>query len=406
MKKSLYTWLLILITLPVVSQKNFMSFGKVSNEEIRMKTCSIDTNANAVVLGDFGVSIFRFSYQNGFTIEYTRHVKIKIFDKTAFDKANFIVFLYKDERGNKEKAIVIKGFTYNQNGSEIEKTKINKENIFSEALDKNHDVVKVISPNIKEGSVIELSYTIESPFLFNLNNWKFQDDIPTIRSEYHVFIPEWFRYKNWVEGFEFVKKLEDYKEEKFSYIAEATIDSEGRQSGGMREFSARVYHWTYIAENIKAFKNEPKITTPSDYLTSVNFELLSINYPWTTVKNYTSNWSAINKTLLNDDDFGITLKNNSHLENIAKAINAQTNDDKQKAYLAYEHIKKQITLEGGFSYISKSSIREAYLNKRGNSASINLNLVALCRRMDLEAYPVIISTRNHGKIRPAMAILS
>ncbi len=50
-------------------------------------------------------------------------------------------------------------------------------------------------PNVKEGSMVEYSYTIQSDFLFDLREWEFQNTIPVAWSEYRVTIPEYFKYR-------------------------------------------------------------------------------------------------------------------------------------------------------------------------------------------------------------------
>ena len=52
------------------------------------------------------------------------------------------------------------------------------------------------------------------------------------------------------------------------------------------------------------------------------------------------------------------------------------------------------------------SLREAYKSGSGSSADINLTLVLLLRELGLEAYPVLLSTRENGIIHPAHPSLS
>ena len=179
---------LLLITNSVYSQKSFMKFGDIPEEDLKMTKYIKDSTAGAVVLGDFGITKFVYSQDKGFTLDFERHVRIKIFDKRELDQADFSVLLYIGNGGNKEEFKSIKAITYNfENGKEI-KTKMGKDALFEELADKNHEMVKFSLPNVKEGSVLDVTYEISSPYLFNLNNWKFQSSIPTVHSEYHVFM--------------------------------------------------------------------------------------------------------------------------------------------------------------------------------------------------------------------------
>lgn len=397
---------LLLITNSAYSQKSFMKFGDIPEEDLRMTKYIKDSTAGAVVLGDFGVTKFVYSQDKGFTLDFERHIRIKIFDKSELDQADFSVLLYNGNGGNNEEFKSIKAITYNlENGKEI-KTKMGKDALFDEMADKNHKRVKFSLPNVKEGSVLDVTYEICSPYIFNLNNWKFQSSIPTIRSEYHVFMPEYFTYKNWITGYVPIQKLSEYNTERFSYIRESEITNSGRQSGGIEDFEARVDHWTYIAKDVPAFISEPFITTINDYLAYVDFELVSRRFPGEVAKFYTTTWKDINDDLMNDEDFGKQLKRSGHLKDLVAEINGSANDQKSKMIMAYESIKKKLVWDGRYRIYPLSGISKPFNNGGGTSADINLNLIALLRELGLKADPVLISTRSNGMLKPGQVILS
>jgi transglutaminase-like putative cysteine protease len=407
--KALSTLILLIVSVNVFADKPYMKYGKITEEEINMTACTFDSNASAVVLGDIGTIQFKIT-ETDIRLEFNRHLRIKIFNKESFNKGNFSISLYKStSSSDEEKLTAIKGAVYNIINGELEKSKLNNSNIFNDEVDKNHDLVKVTFPDIQEGSIIEIDYTVSSPFIFTLEPWYFQDDIPTLYSEYTVANIEWYYYKNWVEGYHIIKKEEEARQEKFSFYQSAKFDpgfGGGRTSGQTVEFSAKVNYMKYTGQNIPAFKDEPYITAKHDYLSSVHFELESTKYPWTIYKNYTTTWSAINVMLNEDEDFGVTLKYDGHLSDIKDKIEAATNNPLDRTIMAYDHIKNHIAWDGRYRIRVDQSIRKAYNDQSGNSADINLNLVALCRKLGLEAYPVIISTRKHGKVRPGQPKLT
>src|SRR5690606_39843256 len=97
---------------------------------------------------------------------------------------------YKEDNYNFETARDIKGVVFNKDEyGNVEKTDLDKKNIFNENTSKYVDLVKFALPNIKDGSVVEYSYELESPFIFNFRSWEFQWDIPKIYSEYVAIIP-------------------------------------------------------------------------------------------------------------------------------------------------------------------------------------------------------------------------
>src|SRR5690606_25373469 len=130
-----------------------------------------------------------------FTYVFRRHVRYKILTKSGYDLANLDIPLYRSSNTAKENIVSMSAATYNLEAGEIIESKLDKDAKFTEALDKNYTIKKYALPNVKEGSIIEFRYTIESDFIFNLRGWAFQGDIPTLWSEYSVRIPEYFQYK-------------------------------------------------------------------------------------------------------------------------------------------------------------------------------------------------------------------
>lgn len=390
----------------VWAQKSFMKYGKIDEEELKMTSYANDTSAGAVVLGDYGVTRFAISEDEGFYLTYTRHIRIKILKKTAFDWADFIIRLYVGQGGRDEEVTMLKGCTYKLENGKAVKYKLGRSAIFRETEDKNHKVVKFSMPNVREGSVLDVSYSVSSPFTFTLNSWYFQKTIPVKRSEYHVFVPEYYYYKNWTTGYIPIVKNSDTRTENYQFTKGAEITPDGREKGGIVNFNAQVTHWSYLAENVPAFIKEPYMTTIYDYLSVVEFELVSTNFPGSIRKSYTSKWEDINRELMDDYDFGRQLDNTGHLKDQIELITSSTTDPEMQMILAYEHIKNHMVWDNRYRIWPTESIRKAYNEGNGSTADINLNLVALLKGLGLNANPVLVSTRSNGKVKPGQVILT
>jgi hypothetical protein len=394
----------------IQAQKSFMKFGSIPDMDIEMSRYSPDTSAHAVILGDFGHAKFMYVADKGWVINYERHVRIKIFDKQGFDWADFEVLLYQGKSGRNVNITSIKAFTINMEDGKPVKYKLERSAIFTEKVDKNYNKAKFTMPNVKENSILEVNYSIEDPYLFTLFPWVFQYTIPVRESEYHVYIPEYFYYKNWINGYVFIQKESEKRIENYQFIKPSTIqaglNSGGRQSGGIVNFEADVTHWTYHVKNVPAFVHEPYITTPSDYLSSLEFELVKYEIPGVVYENYTKDWAEINKDMMDDYDFGKQLDNTGHLKDQVTLIQLATEDPVLKMQMAYESIKRNMVWDKRYRIYPETSIRAAYGKHGGSSADINLNLVAMLRALKFDANPVLTSTRSHGKIKPGQVILT
>ena len=198
-------WLVVFIILisfakSVSAQDYPKEFDKISYEELRLESYTPDPDAEALVLFDKGLSDFIEDDNGGFKIVLTRTVRIKIFKNSGFKFANVSIPYYQDGYGKSEIVKNIKANSYNHVNGSIQKKTLEKEDIFFEKSDQTWRQVKFSIPDVTEGSVIEYSYVLETPFKFNLPDWRFQRRIPTLHSRYVVKMIPFYEYVFLMQG--------------------------------------------------------------------------------------------------------------------------------------------------------------------------------------------------------------
>ena len=72
--------------------------------------------------------------------------------------------------------------------------KLDKASVFKDRASSNVVIKKFTFPNLKEGCIIEYTYTVNSPRAFNLRGWVFQGKYPVLQSNYETDIPTLFNY--------------------------------------------------------------------------------------------------------------------------------------------------------------------------------------------------------------------
>lgn len=176
-----YLFLIIASTIcfSVYSQPK-VKFGKIALGDLTRKYSQIDSSASAEYLYDNGYSFFKYNKEKGFQFVFQHHRKIKIYNKDGYDYANIEIPFYDPNSENKEYVGAIKAFVYNLEGGKVVKTKLENSEIFEERSSKYWSVKKAALPNVKEGSVLEYTYTITSDFVSNLREWNFQHEIPVV----------------------------------------------------------------------------------------------------------------------------------------------------------------------------------------------------------------------------------
>jgi len=124
------------------------------------------------------------------------------------------------------------------------------------------------------------------------------------------------------------------------------------------------------------------------------------------MKLYTTSWEKINENLLLNNSFGRELIKTAHTKSDVELLNQLGQKDLLLLNSAFSLIKNKLAWNGSENKYVTTSLSKAYNEGSGNCADINLNLVVLLRELGFDAYPVILSTQNHGIIHPAHPSIS
>jgi hypothetical protein len=399
--------LLLLLPLCCLGQKAPVKFGEILSEDLKMTRYEKDTSAAAVVLYDFGESIIQYEQNNGFVLHFDRLQRIKIVTKEGLDHANFSISLYHDG-GNTEKITGLKAVTYNWENGKIIESKLKNDAIFKEKVNANLDLMKITMPNVKEGSIVEISYKINSDFLFNFQDWEFQSTIPVVWSEYRARIPQYFSYDKYMQGY-----ITLAINEQNQVPASITLVSKERTGDRTTQtvfstdkinYQESTYRWA--AKDVPAFKPEPYITTSRNYISKINFELASTQFPGQPIKKYMGSWEDINKQYAESEDFGGAVTGNGFLKKIVEEVTFGMTDPKPKMSAIVNYIRNEVAWDGTSRRFTTKTLRKALDEKKGNSAEVNLLLASMLDKAGIRVMPVLISTRDHGFVREATPISS
>lgn len=364
-------------------------FGTISREQFTAKMA--DSTAEAVVLYDYGE--VSFEENNGtIWISQSYHVRTRIHKKSAYDRAIIQIPIHRSSVANSELVADFDGYSYNITDGNITIDRVAKSNHFTEKVSDNYSIEKYSLPNVREGTIIEYRYVLRTPFSVNYNprTWYFQQSVPVNWSEYRIVIPDYFYYKVLQSGY-LMMAINERKN--------TTVDLYPGQNGA----SASSYR--FVMKDIPAFRDEPFITTDEDYLAKIEFELAS--YQWVDLRKHdiSVDWPSLDRTLLTDADFGGQIRRTGFLREMAKTLLSQSNDTLSRVTAAYEFIRKTVKWNEKAGLYPSEDIKKVFDNKKGNAAGINLMLVALLREMDLDANPVILSTRSHGRVNESYALI-
>jgi hypothetical protein len=401
--KALALLLQLGISLSSIAQKDPIKFGDIPLKDLEMTVYDKDSSAEAVILADYGQSTITYQQTVGFKLTFERITRIKILKKEGLDWANFEIPLYNDG-SDTEKASSVKGVTYNLVNGKVVESKLSNDGKFKEKRTDNLDILKVTMPSVKEGSVIELTYTVLSDFLSNFQDWTFQSTIPTAFSEYRANIPEYFRYDKYMQGYIAVTvspvqvspRSINFNEINRSgdRLVKSTIENSQVRYGESN------HRW--VANDVPAFREEPYLTTYKDYISKLNFELASINMPNQPVRNMMGSWEEINKKYF--EELGGEIKANGFLKSTVEGLVAGAQSPEEKIAAITNFVKQNFSWTGQSTKFAENPLRKVFEEKKGSSAEINMILGSMLEKADIQVRPVLLSTRDHGMVRETSAV--
>ena len=400
--RTFIAFFLLLLSIQLFAQKQHKpKFGKLDISVLKENHQSIDSSASAIVLADYGRSYFQYSQSEGFIFYFERYKLVKILDKEGYEYADVEIPVYHSNNG-KESASSLKGYTYNLENGKLVKSKLEKSSVFREKYNTNWDIQKFTMPDVKESSVIEYQYKIVSPFTFNLRTWEFQSEIPTVYSQYEVTIPEYYDYQQISSGYHSFAVFD-----KSTISSKFTITTKDRVDGRSTTFDHnsidyRENRYLWVAKDVPAFKKEAYLNNATNYISKIEFELRGRKFPNKAYEPVMGDWTNLNKTFMESQYFGLAIKQSGFLkQDLEKFENLE---DSEKISNTLAMLKKEMEWNGNSRKYTTTTLKKAWDKKSGSSADINLMLVAALRRLDIDADPVLLSTRNHGIVRDYLAM--
>lgn len=359
--------------------KSTAKFGKISPADFANNVYSIDSNAVAVVIADIGSS--QISTASGrLGLEYKRFKRIHILNKNGYDAANMQIVLPGEK--DDDLPIEIKASTYNLENGKVVETKLDKGSIYKDRLNKYLIARKFTFPNIKEGSIIEFEYNIISGDILNFQPWIFQGEYPILWSEYNMSVPEFVDYIFLTQGYQpfFIKT-------KKSNTANYQL---------FGNFNTNLTEYRWVMKDVPALKEEAFTSTLNNHMAKLSFQLSEIRYPLVPRK-VLSNWQDACTLLLKNEDFGTELDNmNNWMGDAIKSLVEKGMTDIEKSQRIYAYVRDNFICTGHSGMYLTQSLKNVLKTKKGNVADLNLLLVAMLRYADINAEPVILSTRSHG----------
>jgi hypothetical protein len=351
------------------------AFGKIDSSELQMKECSFEHDAPAMTLLSYKYTDLVVGSNGNSKITTTTKYRIKIFNKNGFKYANVVI-----PNSGGSKITNVQGVIYNLDETkQVQSYVLSDDDIFKTKSKKDNSTrIAFAFPNVKQGSVIEYQFTSVERNSYFLPSWYFQDDIPTLLSLCKISKPVLSQIQKRV-------------------VSDLPVE-EGSDIDDSKGFDERKVVLSYTMRNIPAFKPEPFMSSYNDYEDRIDFLLdPKESYYSAVVRQSDDQWSLVNSWLLNSPAFGWQFNTQiKGTESFIDSVN-QLQETAQKIDAVYKYVKRNLKWTKEHDILSYD-LNDVWKSKEGGSAEINLTILNILRKCNVQCYPVLFSTRLHGKV--------
>lgn len=283
------------------------------------------------------------------------HERVKIYNKEGLEYSNWEIPFDEIES--------LKATTYNLEDGKIIKTKVTSNSIYMEEVEEDYQINKITFPNVKVGSIIELSYKLSG---VGLKNIYCQSSIP-------------------IKKFKLVLRNPNYVNlnvaENSSSIVQLKVEEKTKEI-------------IYSGENIAGLKFERYLGGINNYRGRL---FLEIAYAYGS--NKLKRWSQV-AAFYNEGKNGFKdlLSMRKVYKKDLKIVLGTEQDLLIRAKRVYSFVQKNIKWN---NYYSRGEIKleKVYNNKEGSVGAINLILIAMLRDAGIKAYPMLIASKSNGFIK-------
>jgi hypothetical protein len=378
----------VLNALAQTSEPN-LKWGKPTDEELNMTEYAADKDAKAVVLCHLTSVNYTMDLYN-YLVDYQVKKRIKILKDEGKEYANIsIPYIYNiNEEYGIESIESFKATAYNIVNGKVVKTKIGKEQIHSERVDEDYMLAKVAIPQAREGTVIEYEYTRHSNVFFHIFDWEAQEEIPVMFAQYRLEIPSIFIFNVETSG---IQTLE-------SSHSTGSLTYKIASDNMTRPSSCKTNIYLCTARNLQALKKDDFVWNGRDYMTKVTAELKSYASSGGNYREVKKTWEQVDNILLQHSEFGSRLNDHSKFrdELVAAGI-AEITDLKEKLAATFKMLRQKLAWNGEYELLAHPA-SEVIKKGSGTSGDLNMMLINMLGDVGVQAYPVVMSTRRHGRL--------
>lgn len=364
----LLTLLLCVLAQPSVAQKG----ESISQELLQATSHALYPESEAAYLHK-NIAITYSLTREGYTMTTKYNHRIKIYTDEGVERfGNFSHYLQTGFGASSSEILRdLKVAVYNIDGETMTSDVLERDDIYREEYSKNVKMVKAALPNVRPGSVIEMRYEIVSPYIYSTRRHNFQEDIPVEYSKYELVKPQRLGLTPVATG-----TIEWEAEQRKLPLKEETVIS-------------------FIARDVPPLLDDDYVLNIEDYRSSIRYEIHTLRSQSGSIREFSESWEQLGKNLLKHEKLGAFL--NDKIKDAKPLIEqALALPKEERIQLIYRYVTDNFAYNKDIGIYATNKPSKVWEAKAGSVAELNILLVNLLRKADIEVYPLLTKIRRSG----------
>lgn len=394
---------------------SFAAVGFQDNSEfflghLKQRKYSLDTNANAIVLYENGITSLAKTNTGDWYHVKTIHKVIKILTKDGVHLGDVVVPYIKS---NLAEVRSVKARTYNLENGQVKVQEMEKSTARTESYGRRGYALKFSLPSVKEGCIIDYSYEIAEGFSYIFDEWEFQENIPKLHSEFTAMYHHEFKIVESVKSF---KKFETYDD------THSKADSllPDYYTTGAPVVSPEYVSVRWVHRNVKPYFEEPFIYNTSNYTERINL-LVGAGYQyyasayisqgyihrsWSTRKFDIATWEDFNKTIYKDVKNFTNRTGEQNIKKVLDRVAANEQDSLQLAKKIYRYVRDSFYANDDDGFGWGETLDKVLEEKRGSPTQLNNLLYTMYQLAGFKSNMVAVGSRNNLRLSPVAPMIT
>lgn len=355
-----------------------LEFGEIPDSLYTMER--YEPNPSAPFIYDFkNLDVSFENDENSIIAILNYHVRVKVFDADARE-ASIVAIPYYFER-DIEEVRNIQAVTHTKDGRKIP---LSEDAIRRININTRYNVIEFTMPAVQDGAILEYSYQIRRRYIEELPDFHLSNQAPTAMAKVSITYPGYLRYDTIRENFEGEVK---HHTQEIDTSSVAKIFTIPQPDPILRE--------TWIARNVPPIEEEAYISSLDDYRGKLKFKLSEFGIPRQKLEN---SWNLVVAELRRNQNVLEVAQKHSRARQIGTEIARRFENQSAIQDSIFRYVNTAVNFSGSKSPYSEVSDESVLSGEPADQAAINQTLLAMLNGAGIEAYPLLISTRQFGQI--------